>query len=145
MGWIGGVDAGACDSLTVHFSSEDVTRLRKQLSPWFESTDAAVASCTGLSPEERAAWGLYYQSWKELERQDVGFFQIGAAWNATCTMARALDAWREVVARACPLPGPANVDPKLPATPIGELASVAKYVAVALGIGAAVYLVSKVA
>lgn len=122
---MGGVDGGECDSISVHLSGEAIDDFKARLSPWFESTAAAIAACGGLAPEERAAWSLFYASWIKHRDTKTSWFFAFEAWRATCIFARSLDAWRQKLAgTACVVPGPSTID-----VPKSETASVVKWVA----------------
>jgi hypothetical protein len=139
MGTIAGVDAGECDSWTVHLSGSAVDDFKAQLAPWFESTNASAQTCAGLSPEARATWDLFYRSWRaHLARSSSSFFAF-EAWRATCVFARSLDAWRATLAGQCNLPGPRTVE-----APTPEILTVIKWAAAAVIAAAVVYGVTKV-
>jgi hypothetical protein len=134
-----GVDAGECDSFSVHVSGSEVDRFKRQMNPWFVSTHATVQACAGLAPEEKAAWSLFYDSWRQHMATETPWLSSFAEWRATCVFTRSLDAWRTRLESACAIVGPKSVE-----APAPEWPSALKWAAGAVIVAGGVYLVAKI-
>jgi hypothetical protein len=132
-GTMGGIDAGECDKL-FNFGvwPSDVDAFKARIDPAMRATDSGVQRCTGLAPEERAAWSTFFQAWSAFAAKETPFFGAYGEWTATCGYAKTLDGWRSKLVGECsaPLPGPNK--PEGAEKSIEALSSL-KWIALAVG------------
>jgi len=111
---IAGVDAGQCSpgaaGLIHVVTPSEVDDFKARLDTLFEDTNLGVASCGGVSANDRSSWATFYNAWKGFAAQSTGFFSTVGAGRTACSYAAQLDGWRDKLrAINCALPGPATI------------------------------------
>jgi hypothetical protein len=119
---------------------------KNELNPHWESTDADVDACPGLTAPERAAWKRSLASWREFYRADDDWlfgFGTGPIYDQALAYQAALAGWQEKIRVTCALSTPGVPRPPEEAGS-ADLVSAIKFAAVAVVVAASVYGITRV-
>lgn len=117
----------------------DVDALKRDIHPAMLATDAAVTSCSAVTPGERTAWNEFFKSWKAFHDEETPLIVgVGRRYDEAVDFRTQLVGWQEALRGKCNVPGP-PLTAELPADPV---ASAIKWVAIAAIVVGGAYVLS---
>jgi len=115
-------------------NDESVRALKLRLAPQFDATDRSVDACAALASDDRAAWKLFHASWSVYRAAPESYWWAASQYTEGERFEQQLAAWQDKLSGQCKLSTPRV---KLPDEP--PVVSAVKWVAIAVGLGAAAY------